>query len=270
MKNEMRAEQPADSACSFECEALEYEQVTNDEEIAFFTSFVRETGGPALDMGCGTGRLSFPIAESGIEVVGLDISQKILEVFRRKLSDVPLFVRNRVHLVCGDMRRFALRRDFSCAVCSSNTMLLLGSEGAMAESFACVAKHLRREGVLLLDVASLDEEMIAALGCDYGEVPDIALNGPGGARLQRTHRAKRLSSPEGAGKLSVTYRYFGGAGSRYGERSEELALVRPHRVLALIESSGFRVQQTFGWYDRRPYIESERKLLVIAKKRSKP
>jgi SAM-dependent methyltransferase len=270
MKNEIQAEQPADSASSFACEALEYEQVMNDEEIAFFTSLVRETGGPALDMGCGTGRLSLPIAESGVEVVGLDLSENVLEVFRRKLNDAPLFVRNRVHLVCGDMRRFALRMDFSCAMCSSNTILLLGSEGAIAESFACVAKHLRCEGVLLLDVASLDDEMISALGCDCRDAPDIALDGPDGARLQRTHRARHLLSPEGTGKLSVTYTYFGGDGIRYGERSEELALVRPQRLLALIESSGLKVQQTFGWYDRRPYDESERKLLVIAKKRSRP
>src|SRR5262245_36074593 len=51
---------------------------------AFYLALARETGGPVLELGCGTGRILLPIARSGIECVGLDASKAMLDVLRSK------------------------------------------------------------------------------------------------------------------------------------------------------------------------------------------
>ena len=46
---------------------------SSDTGVAFYTALARETGGPVLELACGTGRVSIPIARLGLAVTGLDI-----------------------------------------------------------------------------------------------------------------------------------------------------------------------------------------------------
>lgn len=51
---------------------------------AFYADRARETGGPVLELACGTGRVLLPIAREGIPCVGLDLSTAMLDVLRAK------------------------------------------------------------------------------------------------------------------------------------------------------------------------------------------
>ena len=54
------------------------------EDIGFYVEHARRSGGPVLELGVGTGRISVPIAAEGIRVVGVDASQGMLEVARER------------------------------------------------------------------------------------------------------------------------------------------------------------------------------------------
>ncbi len=53
-------------------------------DVAFYRELAVETGGPVLELGCGTGRTLLPIARTGIQCVGLDASRAMLRVLRAK------------------------------------------------------------------------------------------------------------------------------------------------------------------------------------------
>jgi ubiquinone/menaquinone biosynthesis C-methylase UbiE len=59
-------------------------------DAAFYQALARETGGPVLELGCGTGRVLIPIASDGIECVWLDASPQMLAVLRAKLPPANL------------------------------------------------------------------------------------------------------------------------------------------------------------------------------------
>src|SRR5512141_2117305 len=71
-------------------------------DVAFYGSLARESGGPVLELGCGTGRGRLPIVREGIAGTGLDSSEAMLEEFRRK--DPP----ENLRLVAGGMESFDL------------------------------------------------------------------------------------------------------------------------------------------------------------------
>ena len=50
-----------------------------EEDIPFFVEEAINYGGPILELGCGTGRVTIPIAKAGINITGLDISKKCLK-----------------------------------------------------------------------------------------------------------------------------------------------------------------------------------------------
>ena len=61
-------------------------EVREREDVDFFVDQARESGGPLLELGCGTGRVLIPTAKAGIEIVGLDLSVSMLEQCRKRLA----------------------------------------------------------------------------------------------------------------------------------------------------------------------------------------
>jgi len=90
------------------------------EEIPFYVQLAKEHGGPVLELGCGTGRITLPIAEVGIEAVGLDLSDDMLEIARQKLSRMPQAVQAKIKSVEGNMADFTLEQQFSLVILPNN------------------------------------------------------------------------------------------------------------------------------------------------------
>ena len=55
-------------------------------DVAFYERVAGQTGGPVLELACGTGRIALPLAEAGLQVTGVDRSEAMLAIARRKLA----------------------------------------------------------------------------------------------------------------------------------------------------------------------------------------
>ena len=58
-----------------------YDHVTayrDRPDIAFYVEAARQSGGPVLEFGCGTGRVLIPTARAGMDIVGVDLSPHML------------------------------------------------------------------------------------------------------------------------------------------------------------------------------------------------
>src|SRR5262245_22537391 len=84
-------------------------------DVAFFVGAAQESGGPVLEIGCGTGRVLLPTARAGVSITGLDASPSMLAICRRRVAAEPEAVRARIDLVEADMRSFQLGRRFALA-----------------------------------------------------------------------------------------------------------------------------------------------------------
>lgn len=66
-----------------------YDYDTNlKEDIPFYLKYANRVGSPILEIGCGTGRLLFPLAEAGHFVHGIDLSEKMLAIAKHKLTRI--------------------------------------------------------------------------------------------------------------------------------------------------------------------------------------
>ena len=59
------------------------------EDIPFLLRVAAETGGPALELGCGSGRLLVPLARAGYAVTGVDNSPEMLARAELRLAGEP-------------------------------------------------------------------------------------------------------------------------------------------------------------------------------------
>lgn len=126
------------------------------EDIPLYREYAEKVDGPVLECGCGTGRVSIPLARTGVYVVGIDTNEKILAVAREKLAKEPLEVQKRVKFVKADMRNFQLEERFGLCIIPFSTFLHMLTVEDQENVLSTVRQHLQPRGLLIISVFNPD------------------------------------------------------------------------------------------------------------------
>ena len=124
-----------------------YDIGEDDTGVAFYSALARETGGPVLELGCGTGRVAIPIARLGLDVTGVDAVPGMLAQARRKseAADVP------VRWVEADARDFDLGVRFRLVFLTGNTFMAFLTNADQEAVLRCAYAHLHDDGLLAFE-----------------------------------------------------------------------------------------------------------------------
>jgi len=84
------------------------EHLGDDEDISFYLSLSRRLEPrKVLELGCGTGRITLPLAQLGFDVVGLDNQPEMLQKVEERRRQAPSEIRQRLQFIAGDMRTWS-------------------------------------------------------------------------------------------------------------------------------------------------------------------
>jgi SAM-dependent methyltransferase len=223
-------------------------------DVAFWTAAALESGGPVLEVGCGTGRVLIPTARAGIEIVGLDLSQAMLAICRRRLAQEPEEVRARARLVKADMRDFDLGRQFALVTIPFRPFQHLITVEEQLACLTTIRRHLAPGGRLILDLfnPSLPALVDESRADEYGDEPEFVL--PDGRRVVRRFRTVRKDWLAQVQDVELIYYVTHGDG-----RQERLVHSFPMRYLFRFEAEhllarcGFEVKALYANYEKIPY-----------------
>ena len=124
------------------------------DDVEFYLRLARAIGGPVLEYGIGNGRVALPIARSGIDVVGVDLSKPMLESLEQRLGAETAAVRRRIRAIHGDMCKVDLRRRFPLIIAPFNTILHLYRRSEIEQFFSRVKRHLLPRGRFVFDYST--------------------------------------------------------------------------------------------------------------------
>jgi SAM-dependent methyltransferase len=102
--------------------------------------------GAALELGIGTGRIALPLAQRGVPVHGIDLSEAMVARLRAKPGA------ERVGVTVGDFATTAVEGSFSVAYLVFNTINNLTSQDEQVACFQNVAAHLGPGGCFVIEV----------------------------------------------------------------------------------------------------------------------
>jgi ubiquinone/menaquinone biosynthesis C-methylase UbiE len=239
----------------------------NRPDRNLYLQYCRTAGGRILEIGCGTGRVLIPAAESNCLITGLDASENMLARCRQKIQSKNKEVQKRVRLVLGSMTDFDLDDSFHLTIMPFRVFQHLISADEQLSSLRQINRHLVMTGRLVYDVFQVNLSIISNPRLNE-EVEDFAeIEISGGGRLRRTHRIVSAHRTEQYQDVEMIYYLTDSEGT-----TERIVQSFPFRYFFryemehLLARSGFRIIDLFGDFDRSPLSDNSPEMVFVAEK----
>lgn len=233
-------------------ENVEYEKLA--EKIRSLLSLNGADGGLLLDLGCGTGTLSFLLEKYGYDIIGIDMSEDMLAVANEKKYEEG----SNALFLCQSIEKLDLYGTIDCAVCSLDTVNHIDSLDKIREAFRRVSLFMSMGGVFIFDFNTVYKHR-KILG-DNTFVYD----------MDEVYCAWQNEFSEDEMKTSVDLDFFikdedGEKYERYGESFFEYAYDEK-KIVSLLTECGFTVLGQYDDYSDSPVSETTQRITVVAKK----
>ncbi len=124
-------------------------------DLPYYLARVREGGGPVLELGAGTGRISAHLAKAGYDVVGVDLSREMLkraEARKARLGEAG----KRLRFVHGDMSRLTVRGKFGTVLVPFRSFNHLYTVERQLAALRGIRKRLKPGGIVVINLWNPD------------------------------------------------------------------------------------------------------------------
>jgi ubiquinone/menaquinone biosynthesis C-methylase UbiE len=237
-------------------------QTLGRRDVAFWRRAASKANGPVLELGCGTGRVSLPLARAGVNLVGIDRSAPMLERARKRIlkSSNPKLLKS-LDLVRGDIRALPFDAGaFRMVLAPYGILQSLIRPKDLTATLASVARVLPAGGTFGIDL-----------------VPDVPkwreyenrvqLRGrAGGAQLTLVESVRQDPKRH---LTTFEQTYIERRGSKTREHRFDLTFrtLSVRQMTRQLEGAGFRVDAVLGDYRGRPWDARADVWILMAKKR---
>lgn len=116
--------------------------VQSEFDLAFFLEEAKRAGGPVLELMCGTGRVSLPLLEAGIDLTCVDSSAGMLEILRGKLRERRLSA----EVVEADVCKLSLGRQFDLIFIPFHSFAEIVDPAQQRQALQAIRAHLSPTG----------------------------------------------------------------------------------------------------------------------------
>jgi SAM-dependent methyltransferase len=248
---------------SFYSDAQRYDLVmgayASGDLLDFYRRQIARYGEPVLELACGSGRLTIPLANAGANITGMDISEDMLNLAKLKASERGVSIR----FIEGDMRSFDLGEKFKFIFIPAQSLSHLHTREEIEDCFACVRRHLADEGRFLMELFNSSVRLLAREPDRRYPVGEYA-DPKGGAPVFVTAEVNY----EAASQVNHIRWFFQDAGSHEETvLSFEMRQFFPQEINSLLWYNDFLIEHKYGNYEEAEFSGDAPKQLILCRPR---
>ncbi len=248
----------------------------NDGGVDFYAALARETGGPVLEVACGTGRVTVPLARLGIAVTGLDIRPELLDIARTKSSGLA------ARWVQGDGRTFDLGERFRLIFLTGNAFQQFLTNEDQKALLDRARAHLDDGGLFAFETrnplwatpstradleatiekARLRTDFFTLLETRVDEQPWQTYVDSRGRRVRETFTQEYDPVAQ---ILHLLYRHWIEGSDEPQTRREILRYTFPQELAAMLHGNGFTIVRQHGDWSLEPLTAHSLSIIVVCR-----
>jgi len=234
-------------------------------DLPFYVDLAKKSGGPVLEIACGTGRVLLPIARQGISITGVDNSLPMLRVLKAHVKNEQPEIQRKLTLYEGDMRNFRLRKKYPLVIIPFRPMQHMYTVKDQLQALTTAAFHLQKDGTLAFDVFYPKFELIQA-GVGQ-EVLDLEWEADPDSVVRRYFRKDSVDKINQVFSFTFIFRTYAGD-QLVREETEPFKLsyyTYPHlKVFFLL--AGLEAVAEYGSFAKTPLDNSAAQMIFLLRK----
>ena len=218
-------------------------------DLAFFGGLTQK--GTVLDLACGTGRLTIPLAQAGFSVTGLDTCDAMLAYAKKKADELS------IQWLLGDMTSFELPQQFDLIVMTGNAFQSLLTESDQQAMLRCVVQSLKPSGLFAFNTRNPRTENLI-------NQPEFThwhnCKDPAGETVQ----VFGAQTYDEAHQIA-TYTTKRVWSDHETQTSIRLRFTEQERIIHLIEASGLEVMAVYGGFEKQPWTQNSHAIIPVCR-----
>ncbi len=233
-------------------ENVPYEKIT--DKVCSLLHKNGVDGGLLLDLGCGTGTLSFLLEKQGYDVIGVDASEDMLMVANEKKYEEN----SSAMFLCQKGEELDLYGTIDCAVSSLDTINHIDSLNKVEKTFSLISLFMNMGGIFIFDMNTpYKHEKILGNNTFVYDMDDV-------------YCVWQNAFNQDTQTTSIDLDFFiknedDEYYERYSENFYEYAY-KPEDILFMLEKCGFEILNTFDDYSDNSVNEETQRIVVVARK----
>lgn len=227
--------------------------------IAFYCDLAKTIGGPALEIACGSGLVTLPVAAQGLDAAGVDLARPMLEHARKKAEAQNLNIR----WVEADARSFALGRQYLFIFITGNAFQAFLRREDQEALLASVKRHLLPDGIFAFETRNPS-------GHDLSNQPEeeFEYNYRSVEGYQVSVSFTQLYDPIAQIMYWTSYRRWKDGGRDHAKETHiACRFTYPQELETLLYYNGFQTIERFGDWSRKELSASSPSIISICKVR---
>ncbi|CAJ0809984.1 class I SAM-dependent methyltransferase [Ralstonia flaminis] len=245
----------ADMAVYEDADFYDREFANRAHDASFFIEQAKQADGPVLEVACGTGRITLPIARAGVHITGLDVMRSMLDRARQKSLAEGIDVT----WLEQDCRAIHSERRFSLVFSATNAMQHLHDLDSVNAFLGSAKRVLAPGGTLILDVFNPDIRKLAR-PADARYLHKSMVDTEG-----QDIRVEATSHYDTASQILRFELDYLREGKCVRTKRVSMRCFFPEELLALCRFNGFDVVRRLGDYDASAFMPHSPKQILFCR-----
>ena len=227
---------------------------THIDDLLFYKRWLpKNKNACILELCCGTGRLTIPIAEDGYNISGVDYTFSMLEQAKAKASEAGL----KIEFIEADIRTLDLQNKYDLIFIPFNSIHHLYLNEDLFKAFNTVKKHLKTGGRFLLDcfnpniqyIVEHEKKQIEVAAYTTKDGREILIK-----QLMRYERKTQINR--------IEWHYFIN-GKFDSIQNLDMRLFFPQELDTYLDWNGFKIIHKFGNFEEEAFYDSSEKQIFV-------
>jgi SAM-dependent methyltransferase len=208
-----------------------------------------------LELCCGTGRLTLPIAKDGYNICGVDYSSSMLEQAKVKAYEVGL----KIDFIQADIRTLNLKEEYDLIFIPFNSIHHLYRNEDLFEAFKSVKNHLKNGGLFLLDCFNPNIQFIVESEKEQKVIAEYTTKDGREVMIKQTMRYENATQIN-----RIEWHYFIN-GTFHSIQNMDMRLFFPKELDSYFEWSGFSIIHKYGSFEEEIFNDNSEKQIFVCR-----
>jgi len=231
---------------------------THTDDLEFYKTWIQKNKiRKVLELCCGTGRITIPLARNGVSITGLDINDSMLEEAKRKAKELKLDI----PYIKGDMRSFLLQEKYHLVFIPFNSIHCLYTHEDIDRAFCSIKENLSDDGYFIIDYFNPSIEYICENQKKESTIAEYTTSNGRNVQIIQT-----MVYEDDSQINRIKWEYIIN-GKSVSKEALDMRIFYPQELNYYLEKNGYKIVSKYGDYQMAGFTSKSPIQLIVCQKK---